>query len=652
MKIILQQAKKNNVKHWFTIVLVFCVMSLPTFLLARQAHANIIPILQILLLGSEEATDAPDECGNPLSPVLSINGMLKGDLEIGDHDYIKISTRNFYTNVKLYTTGTTDTFGELYDATDCNQIIDDDDDIKTLMPNQNRNFLFEYNLEPGKTYYLNVRGYSVTTTEGEYSVFASQTDEYVYLSALYDNRLENLSKGVNDPVNNPHFDQNGYPVIRGLPNAYDSLDESYYYTVDPNNLRTTLSDWKQLHGFNVNQNDVINAEYINAYDLALGRKMSCLPDSILNRKSAPCVVDNYTIGHDPDSPGEPELIASVAMERIDTGNRYYTAFFVFDPSGKRINSIDLDGSGPKRVPEVCWSCHDGKMVDTDTNPANIGSHGGQYLPFDVNLFKRFPGGATLESQSQNFRDLNWGTIRWRVIANASIDYDDDAHDGVRGLLGTWYQRISGNPAYGPNLSHYQTYGQNNIDIEGSSFSKRCVLCHTPPDSHGVNGVNDDRHTPDRALRECKSCHNVDGKGVIGYFQDYRTASFDHTAQAEFYGQYCQTCHVAQKTNNNGEFKCEICHEPLTSTQTTRPPTTRLTNVLCDVNNPLYPHMPNAKVTHARFLEENFQTRFGDTQVKVPSLLSNMGYLDNKCSGLNLNGYRTEIYPKNINEGGN
>lgn len=179
-------------------------------------------------------------------------------------------------------------------------------------------------------------------------------------------------------------------------------DTAYYQTVDPRNRRDSIDKWLRVHGFltpgapqvidDIDRSflaaDVIQAEYHNMYDLGFGRDMYCKKDGLKN-DTFPCIVQNYNVSADlTQAASEPaSLIVSVAMEFLETcqynafglgnGKCGATAFYVFDNEGRRINSVDLDGTGRKNVPGTCLACHDGSW-DENSRAADRG----EYLPFD------------------------------------------------------------------------------------------------------------------------------------------------------------------------------------------------------------------------------------------------------------------------------
>ncbi len=122
------------------------------------------------------------------------------------------------------------------------------------------------------------------------------------------------------------------------------------------------------------------------------------------------------------APRAREPVTTVAMERMTVAGEDLVAFFVFDQKGERIRSLQLDGEGVKSVPESCFACHMGE-VRPDGTP-----EGGQYVPFDIEAFRDWPGGPRVVEQAEAFRQLN------RVVYNASVDYKASISD----LIALWY----------------------------------------------------------------------------------------------------------------------------------------------------------------------------------------------------------------------
>lgn len=413
------------------------------------------------------------------------------------------------------------------------------------------------------------RTLNLTITDGRIKhVVSNDPDDYMYLSARYSNPISRLKPGPS--AYSPEFGDAQYTAHGGDLDEYDSpANDTYYQTVDPDGLRTTLDDWKKLHGminqFGTPNSDVINAKYVNAYDLGFGRDMYCLETSSFESQAFPCVVENYQV-----TGSNTKFIASVAMERVfaqsnSGASRFYTAFFVFDAKGRRINSIDLDGKGSKRVPEACWACHDG-------GASFIGSRGGQYLGFDKELFRNFPGAPTVSQQSSNFAKLNI-IVKKIAQAETSTTYDSDNHVNIKKLIQRFeinkpVSKLTGAPA-----SH-QSNGQAEI------YSKYCRTCHvsqTPFTQPGEGGetfayltYGEDLPNPDGTPGKfnCLMCHqptNLDSLGSVKGF--YNTPQLDYSEAGKFKEVVC------------GQFDADAVTLP--SKQ-----------------------MPNALVTHKRLIEEH------------------------------------------------
>ncbi|MCB1755865.1 MAG: hypothetical protein KDJ38_10105 [Gammaproteobacteria bacterium] len=395
--------------------------------------------------------------------------------------------------------------------------------------------------------------------------------DYLYLSANFADPIRSLKPGPS--AYSPEFGDSDYArhgsSVGEDQDEYDSFDDNYYYTVDPDGLRTTLADWKALHGitdrFGSLNADVVNARYVNAYDLGFGRDMYCLETSTFDSRAFPCVVENYQVNG-----GDTNFVASVAMERVyaessSGSGRYYTAFFVYDAGGRRINAIDLDGKGSKRVPEACWACHDGGM-------SRIGSRGGQYLAFDTELFRNFPGAPTVAAQSAQFEALN--RIVNRVAeAETRTAYDNDNHVNIKRLIERFEDARHTSELSGAPDSHRRN-GQAEI------YSRYCRTCHvtqTPFEQPGEGGrdfaylsYGEDLPSPNgsRGTFNCLLCHqptNLEQLGSVKGF--YSRPTIDTSEAGKFKEVVC------------GQFDAEAVTLP-------------------------EKQMPNARETHKRLIEEH------------------------------------------------
>lgn len=195
----------------------------------------------------------------------------------------------------------------------------------------------------------------------------------------------------------------------------ETTADAYYRTIDPDNLRLTLNDFKR---FNDLSDDEV-AIYVNDADLGFGRRMyvTVNPDG-----SVASCVENFggpgeTLQEIVSAPPEVKLanakarnglIATVCMEYTGTpgtaqpangipdlsvapnvrlSGRKYVKFFTYGPDGSRITNADLDGRGAKYQPGLCNVCHGGQPVALENGVyANNGDTGAQFLPWDLDTF--------------------------------------------------------------------------------------------------------------------------------------------------------------------------------------------------------------------------------------------------------------------------
>ena len=123
-------------------------------------------IVQTLIGGGGETAD---DHGNDIDSATSISVPSNTDGELeegGDRDYFRVEVAQA-TTLTVETTGSTDTFGTLFDADEESLETNDDGGSGT-------NFLIEWAVEPG-THYVEVRGYNNSST-GAYELRVSATD--------------------------------------------------------------------------------------------------------------------------------------------------------------------------------------------------------------------------------------------------------------------------------------------------------------------------------------------------------------------------------------------------------------------------------------------------------------------------------------------
>ncbi len=178
--------------------------------------------------------------------------------------------------------------------------------------------------------------------------------------------------------------------------------DAYYLAIDPPPAkRGTLGDFWTQNGFDPEDGsspDEARATFINFNDLGFGRDMHCRQDPVT--EDVACYVTNYGVGD--QAPGNYDLAkladkptagATVAMEYSPgPGGQKIVKFYVFAGGVKdspRIGYADLDGAGPKFIPNLCLNCHGGTYQPSNPNtPTNAElDMGSSFREFDIYSYR-------------------------------------------------------------------------------------------------------------------------------------------------------------------------------------------------------------------------------------------------------------------------
>lgn len=197
--------------------------------------------------------------------------------------------------------------------------------------------------------------------------------------------------------------------------------KAYYAAIDPDNKRDTLSKWKKESGFVDGDPTIVEATYINGFDLGFARHMYARKDDngnvyiyVINAPTLEAAQSNVN------------TIATVVMEyspapgALASDLNKYTKFytFVLNPlTGEqdRVLTMDFDGRGEKYHPGTCAACHGGKPAQFNAGSyPKIGDIGAGFLPWDVNSFyfsdtdfdRRVRNVGPTAAQSEAFRRFN------------------------------------------------------------------------------------------------------------------------------------------------------------------------------------------------------------------------------------------------------
>ncbi|ACY15577.1 carboxypeptidase-like regulatory domain-containing protein [Haliangium ochraceum] len=266
----------------------------------------------------------------------------------------------------------------------------------------------------------------------------------------------------------------------------------YYAAIDPLDERTTLGDWWAINGFDPSTGaGGVRASFGNDNDLGFGRDMHCLSSGA----DVACFVTNY--GQPDQDPGNADqalladttqAVATVTMEYSAvpgySSSDRIVKFYVYQgggPSGVRLDSADLDKTGPKFVPNLCLVCHGGNYNPVD--PANPSfseiNAGASFREFDTHSFT-YPGASPQADQEDEFYDLN----QLVLLSNPA--------PAIVELVGQFYangQTVDAN-AVPADWQAAQTSGSNlpaglYLDVVGKS----CRTCHVAQPDYNPLALN-------------------------------------------------------------------------------------------------------------------------------------------------------------------
>jgi len=292
----------------------------------------------------------------------------------------------------------------------------------------------------------------------------------------------------------------GFPDYSADGISYADVTAAYYAAVDPASQRTTLSAWWQLNGFGVKGDapggtGELKAAYLNHNDLGFGRDMHCLRTGL----KVACWVTNYGAPNfGPNTgytfPGNADLAAgklgpgaTVTMEYTDVPadpGRRFVSFYAYGGgtgSAPRIDAVDLDGTTPKPVPQVCAVCHGGRYdpIGPTSGPADPLAptvddldFGASFREWDLPSLRYTLGrddSQLTPTELTTFRDLNERVRDHTAPAAAIVE-----------LLDGWYGTASNpNPGPAPDLLFVPPgfVGSAQAALYHDVVAPSCRTCH-------------------------------------------------------------------------------------------------------------------------------------------------------------------------------
>ena len=207
----------------------------------------------------------------------------------------------------------------------------------------------------------------------------------------------------------------------------------------------TLALWRAMNGFpaafggtisGVGMDGYASCYYYNLGDLGFARAqtMRVTTSGVDGQPDVAFAVTNYPTLE--DARCKRAAIATVCMDhsaRADLGQATpsrYTRFYVYGSSGALQDCADLDGGGPKCVPNACVICHGGTSY-TANGATNLGS---RFLPFDLDSYTFHPKYGV---QKQELANMNAAVLK------------TGANSAINALIAGWYG--SPNPVGSPTI---------------------------------------------------------------------------------------------------------------------------------------------------------------------------------------------------------
>ena len=265
----------------------------------------------------------------------------------------------------------------------------------------------------------------------------------------------------------------------------------------------TFEEWKTdvglgKHKDHDEEEDI--AHFINQVDLNLTRDhhmVSFAPNKLaayVCNHAGPAATVKDPTGYYPEQPEidaalrdirrNHNLVACVAMEYsargAAPGTAPFTKFWIFNPDGKLVSTVDLDGRGPKGVPHVCTACHGGTFGPA-TNP-DLGAH---FLPFDISNFA-FSSKTTPAQREDAIFKLNLDVYKTEASrAGTSV-----GSASIKQLIEGWYGDVSPhNPDPQLKRDYVAPSWAGSKDIYQTVYARSCRTCHVAMDRQAFEMAN-------------------------------------------------------------------------------------------------------------------------------------------------------------------
>ncbi|HEX7641775.1 MAG TPA: hypothetical protein VF472_06115 [Burkholderiaceae bacterium] len=323
---------------------------------------------------------------------------------------------------------------------------------------------------------------------------------------------------TNSASNRPYFLTG--PSGAFLPPNGEASATAYYNAIDPASVKATLGGWWNANGFNpADGSGGTRAAYLNNNDLGLGRDMNCLQ----NGTKLACYVTNY--GAPDQNPANADAAqnrdvtkrgATVAMELDNAAGNEAVQFYVYantGPTSVRLNFADLDGFGPKPVPQLCQVCHGGNPGVDASGKATFA----RFREFDLPSYKYSAGRSWDYGQST----LTAAELAAFGTLNQMVQATGPATSPIHDLIHAWYpgSNFALAPAE-PAAATVPSGWSGQVAGYNAVYGKTCRTCHvardagtTPPGYYTFDSYSDFSGT---SFAVCGLSHRVMPNSIVTY----------------------------------------------------------------------------------------------------------------------------------------
>ena len=254
----------------------------------------------------------------------------------------------------------------------------------------------------------------------------------------------------------------------------ENIANGYYATIDPDNKRTTQSDWLEVNGFNDPINEVVVAKgHFNNGDLRFFRVIKMVKDKRPGyRKNYAFTTGNYLT--EADALAEENSVSLVNMEFSPGPNDdRITKFYVYDEAtdSRRTSTVFDETNTELYLPAACYSCHGGDDDEETASPGGYNEGSGEtnsgFIAFDVRTMK-FDGTIPKATLEAAFKKLNKGVL--------NTDPTKATKTLIKGLYGG-----NGLPRNTQDVNYIPSSWEGEEELYSDVIVPTCLSCHTMSD---------------------------------------------------------------------------------------------------------------------------------------------------------------------------